>query len=91
MTWIKGYQSNKSTILTPFRVNLELGTPQGGILGPTLFNNHKHRPLNSIEVSESESICYADDIYIITHFRQSSTTLPNKRSNVDLSFNHIKL
>lgn len=71
--WIRGYLSNrKSRVLFKGALSetkeFTLGTPQGGVLSPTLFNVLMHRLIKQIALNDQESILsYADDICIIAH------------------------
>ena len=45
--------------------SFELGTPQGGVLSPMLFNVLMHKLVADIPLGDGESIiCYADDICV---------------------------
>ena len=76
LTWIRGYLSNRSSkvlfqgCLSEERV-FELGTPQGRVLSPTLFNVLVNALIGQIPLADNELILsYADDIMIQTHSRQ---------------------
>ena len=57
------FRGVKSTRMRSF----ELGTPQGGVLSPMLFNILMHKLIADIPVQPNEAvICYADDICIMT-------------------------
>lgn len=69
LTWIRGYLSNRYSkvyykgYLTSEEKLMELGTPQGGVLSPFLFNVLMDKLLTNVELKPSdEVICYADDI-----------------------------
>ena len=57
--YYKGY-------MTPFAEKFELGTPQGGVLSPFLFNVLMDKLLKSINLPNNQCkiICYADDICV---------------------------
>ena len=70
LRWIRGYLSNR-TARVLFRgscstsKSLDLGTPQGGVLSPFLFNVLIHRLLSLIpDIPGTTVTCYADDICI---------------------------
>ncbi|XP_045620179.2 RNA-directed DNA polymerase from mobile element jockey [Procambarus clarkii] len=73
LRWIRGYLSNRklSALFQGHRSvtrDFELGTPQGRVLSPTLFNVLINALLNSATRSPSEHIIsYADDILIHTN------------------------
>ena len=73
LQWIRGYLSNrKSRVLFKGALSdtkdFALGTPQGGVLSPMLFNVLIHRLLQNIPLNEHETIIsYADDICIRTN------------------------
>ncbi|XP_076054492.1 uncharacterized protein LOC143033183 [Oratosquilla oratoria] len=70
LKWIRGYLCNRTSRVyfkgsyssyEPF----ELGTPQGGVLSPFLFNILMHRLLSLLAIIPGTTIiCYADDICI---------------------------
>ncbi|XP_076030944.1 uncharacterized protein LOC143019134 [Oratosquilla oratoria] len=70
LKWIRGYLCNRTSRVyfkgsyssyEPF----ELGTPQGGVLSPFLFNILMHRLLSLLPIIPGTTItCYADDICI---------------------------
>lgn len=71
LKWIRGYLSNRQSHVL-FKgalsdtMDFHLGTPQGGVLSPTLFNILMHKLLQGISFNEHESvISYADDICIL--------------------------
>ena len=69
LNWIKGYLSNRQAKvyygghLTDRTVEMELGTPQGGVLSPFLFNILMDKLISKISLKPTDNIiCYADDI-----------------------------
>ncbi|KAK8744793.1 hypothetical protein OTU49_000617, partial [Cherax quadricarinatus] len=72
LRWIKGYLSNrKSSVLfqghRSVTKDFELGTPQGGVLSPTLFNILINALLNAMPSQPHHYvISFADDIMIHT-------------------------
>ena len=70
LRWIRGYLSNRvSRVLFKGAYSayeqFELGTPQGGVLSPFLFNVLMHRLLSLLPAIPGITImCYADDICI---------------------------
>ena len=71
LTWISMYLSNRTATVLHRGVKsnitrtFELGTPQGGVLSPMLFNVLMHRLLSTLQLQRGEEIiCYADDICI---------------------------
>jgi len=55
------FRGVRSSTSQPF----ELGTPQGGVLSPMLFNVLMHKLVTDIPLGDGESIiCYADDICV---------------------------
>ncbi len=70
LRWIRGYLSNrtarvlfKGTCSTS--KSLDLGTPQGGVLSPFLFNILIHQLLSLIpDIPGTTVTCYADDVSI---------------------------
>ena len=70
LRWIRGYLRNRTSRVL-FRGALstakdfDLGTPQGGVLSPFLFNILIHRLLCLLpDVDDTTITCYADDICI---------------------------
>ena len=70
LRWIRGYLSDRhsrvffSGAYSPSR-EFHLGTPQGGVLSPFLFNILMHRLLTSLpDIPGTTITCYADDICI---------------------------
>ena len=70
LRWIRGYLSNRSSRVffsgaySSSRSFL-LGTPQGGVLSPFLFNVLMHRLLTALPVVPGVTItCYADDLCV---------------------------
>ncbi|KAK3893344.1 hypothetical protein Pcinc_002898 [Petrolisthes cinctipes] len=70
LRWIRGYLSNRTSrvffsgCLNPLR-SFHLGTPQGGVLSPLLFNILMHRLLTSLpDITGTTITCYADDICV---------------------------
>ncbi|XP_069190835.1 uncharacterized protein [Procambarus clarkii] len=73
-SWKKSYLSNKRASVLFKEVKstrtdaFELGTPQGGVLRPILFNILMHKLIHDIPVQPTETvICYAVDICIMAH------------------------
>ena len=73
LEWIRNYLSQRRSKVL-FRGALsatepfELGTPQGGVLSPTLFNVLMHKLLQGLNLLPDETvISYADDICIKTN------------------------
>lgn len=70
LRWIRDYLRNRtSRVLFKGALSttkdLELGTPQGGVLSPFLFNILMHRLLSLLpDVTDTAITCYADDICI---------------------------
>ena len=70
LRWIRGYLRNRtSRVLYKGACSdtrgFELGTPQGGILSPFLFNILMHRVLSQLpDVPGTTITCYADDICV---------------------------
>ena len=70
LRWIRGYLCDRvSRVLFKGACStykrFELGTPQGGVLSPLLFNVLMHRLLSLLPVIPGTTImCYADDICI---------------------------
>ena len=70
LRWIRGYLCNRvSRVLFKGACSsyeqFELGTPQGGVLSPFLFNVLMHRLLSLLPAIPGTTImCYADDICI---------------------------
>ena len=80
--WISGYLTNRraAALFQGYKSevkDMQLGTPQGGVLSPTLFNVLMNALLNLIPDNPSNiSISYADDILIHTKtHREMQTTL----------------
>ena len=70
LRWIRGYLSNRTSRVlfsgaySPSR-SFHLGTPQGGVLSPFLFNLLMHRLLTSLPDTPGITVtCYADDLCI---------------------------
>ncbi len=70
LRWIREYLRNRISCVL-FRgacsssEELELGTPQGGVLSPFLFNVLMHRLLDPLPVIPGVTVtCYADDICV---------------------------
>ena len=70
LRWIRGYLRNRTSrvlfkgVLSPAK-DFDLGTPQGGVLSPFLFNVLVHRLLCLLpDVDDTTITCYADDICI---------------------------
>ena len=87
LTWIRGYLSNryskvfyKGNITNNYRL-FELGTPQGGVLSPFLFNILMDRLIKNLKMKMGSSsteviiICYADDICFRTKTTQDMQIL----------------
>ena len=73
ISWIRGYLSNRSASVLFHGVKsgntrtFELGTPQGGVLSPMLFNVLMHTLISNLPLQRDEAlICYADDICLKT-------------------------
>nr|XP_027219801.1 uncharacterized protein LOC113812168 [Penaeus vannamei] len=71
LSWIRMYLSNRSAsvlfrgVRSSTSQPFELGTPQGGVLSPMLFNAFMHRLVTDIPLGDGEPIiCYADDICV---------------------------
>ena len=69
LKWIRGYLRNRtSRVLFKGALSttkdFELGTPQGGVLSPFLFNILVHRLLSRLPDTDATVTCYADDICI---------------------------
>ena len=70
LRWIRGYLRNRtSRVLFKGALStaegFDLGTPQGGVLSPLLFNILIHRLLSLLpDVAGTTITCYADDICI---------------------------
>jgi len=71
LNWIRMYLSNRSAsvlfrgVRSSTSQSFELGTPQGGVLSPMLFNVLMHKLVADIPLGDGESIiCYADDICV---------------------------
>ena len=70
LRWVRGYLSNRSSrVLFKGAISatrrFDLGTPQGGVLSPFLFNVLMHRLLSLLpDVPGTQVTCYADDICI---------------------------
>lgn len=69
LKWIMKYLSNRKArvyyggYLTEREVEMELGTPQGGVLSPFLFNVLMDKLISDIQLKPTDNIiCYADDI-----------------------------
>jgi len=70
LRWIRGYLSNRSSYVlfegacsTPKCFGL--GTPQGGVLSPFLFNILMHRLISKLpDIPGTTITCYADDICV---------------------------
>ncbi|XP_045106666.1 uncharacterized protein LOC123501726 [Portunus trituberculatus] len=70
LRWIRAYLRDRTScvlfkgVLSTTK-NFELGTPQGGVLSPSLFNILMHRLLSLLpDVTDTTITCYADDICI---------------------------
>ena len=70
LRWIRAYLSNRTSRVffsgaySPSR-SFSLGTPQGGVLSPFLFNVLMHRLLSSLpDIPGTTVTCYADDLCI---------------------------
>ena len=70
LKWIRNYLSNRTSRVS-FKgacsqyKQFELGTPQGGVLSPFLFNILMHRLLSPLPAIPGTTVtCYADDICI---------------------------
>ena len=70
LRWIRGYLRNRTSRVlfkgasSTYR-DLELGTPQGGVLSPFLFNVLMHRLLTLLpDIPGTTVLCYADDICV---------------------------
>ncbi|XP_042889847.1 uncharacterized protein LOC122264841 [Penaeus japonicus] len=70
LQWIRGYLSNRTSRVifkgacSEYK-EFELGTPQGGVLSPFLFNVLMHRLLTLLlETLGTTVTCYADDICV---------------------------
>ncbi|XP_076035376.1 uncharacterized protein LOC143021653 [Oratosquilla oratoria] len=81
LRWIRSYLSNR-TAQVLFRGacstsrNFDLGTPQGGVLSPFLFNVLVHRLLAILpDIPGTTITCYADDICIHTDSPQNLQVL----------------
>ena len=71
LKWIKGYLTNRTSRVFykgaySTTKGFNLGTPQGGVLSPFLFNVLMHRLLSLLpnDVPDTTITCYADDICI---------------------------
>ena len=71
LSWIRMYLSNRSAsvlfrgVRSSTSQPFELGTPQGGVLSPTLFNVLMHKLVTDIPLGDGKSIiCYAGDICV---------------------------
>ena len=70
LRWIKGYLTNRSSRVFfcgsySSSRNFLLGTPQGGVLSPFLFNILMHRLLTTLPVVPGVTVtCYADDLCV---------------------------
>ena len=70
LRWLRDYLRNRtSRVLFKGALSttkdFELGTPQGGVLSPFLFNIFMHRLLSLLpDVNDTTITCYADDICI---------------------------
>ena len=75
--YYKGY-------LTPEAKKFELGTPQGGVLSPFLFNILMDKLLKSITLPSNNCkiICYADDICIRTSTAPEMQNILDQLTNV---------
>lgn len=68
--WIKGYLSNRTSRVlfkgaSSSTKDFQLGTPQGGVLSPFLFNILMHRLLSLLpDIPGTTVTCYAHDICI---------------------------
>ncbi|XP_064079486.1 uncharacterized protein LOC135196575 [Macrobrachium nipponense] len=71
LAWAKGYMRNRQARVT-FQgatsefLNLENGTPQGGILSPFLFNILMEKLANSNLPNGVEIFIYADDVCLVS-------------------------
>lgn len=83
LQWISGYLSNrKSSVLFQGHRSetkeLELGTPQGGVLSPTLFKVLINALLESMPKNTKHHIhSYADDVMISTSRYNDTLTILN--------------
>ena len=69
LKWIRGYLCNRTAHVffkgaCSSTKSLEMGTPQGGVLSPFLFNVLMHHLLSLLEIPGTSVTCYADDISI---------------------------
>lgn len=70
LRWIRGYLRNRTSRVlfkgaSSTYKELELGTPQGGVLSPFLFNILMHRLLTHLpDIPGTTVLCYADDICV---------------------------
>ncbi|KAK8739556.1 hypothetical protein OTU49_003397, partial [Cherax quadricarinatus] len=84
LRWIIGYLSNRvsSVLYQGFRSEskeMSLGTPQGGVLSPMLFNVLINALLNALPASPKHiAISYADDIMIHTTGHKKMSTILNE-------------
>ena len=69
LKWIRQYLSNRQArvyyggYLTDREAEMDLGTPQGGVLSPFLFNVLMDKLISNIKLKPTDNIiCYADDI-----------------------------
>jgi len=70
LRWVRGYLCNRTShvlfkgVCSSYE-RFELGTPQGGVLSPFLFNILMHRLLSLLPTIPGTTVtCYADDICI---------------------------
>lgn len=71
LRWVRGYLTNRTARVFykgaySTTKSFDLGTPQGGVLSPFLFNVLMHRLLSQLpgDVPDTTITCYADDICI---------------------------
>lgn len=70
LKWLRGYLNNRTSKVFSKGAysksySFELGTPQGGVLSPFLFNILRHRLVSLLPNNPGISImCFADDICI---------------------------
>ena len=82
LTWIKLYLSNRSAsvmfrgVRSAHSRSFDLGTPQGGVLSPMLFNILMHKLISDLPLHEEDTlICYADDICLKSKSESRMQTL----------------
>ena len=89
LRWIRGYLRNRTSRVlfkgaSSTYKELELGTPQGGVLSPFLFNILMHRLLTHLpDIPGTTVFCYANDICVHS---TSAADLQRFRPWCDVSF-----